>query len=681
MQGDLDRAASSATVASDDRHVTGATTRQLVRLVRGRAGEAGVARVRAVAGEERPAEVLEDELTWSSYGQLRRLLEAVTQVLGDPSAARHVGDALLTASVPTEVAALLRSLGSPTALLANIGAAAAKYCTVLGMEATELGPTSCVVEGFSFPGYPRYPEICQYTAGMLTQVPVLFGYEPADVVEETCESEGDERCRFRVSWRERSADAGPEAGGVGVMAARFEALQATVTDLVSIGDPSLLLNRIVGRAGAAVRAPRFVLAVRPVESGELAVHAVGMDDEEAHRVALALSEDAGREGSWLVAEVRSHRRLYGHLAALHEPHVRFLTEEAPLLSVYARLAAAALDGAAALETARREAAASNALLELARTLAEVVTVQEMADRLCRAVLDVVDCDRSLVWLWDEVGARLTLQASCGMPPEAVTMLRAMPLRRADVGGLDRMVADPSPVFVDSTTSGPVLRKILAVAGSERAVVVPISHHGRFLGVVTAEVEVEDGRLVDEPGLVRRVEGMADQAATALQNAALLDEMRLLALHDALTGLPNGRALEDAAGSALARARRSGTDVALLFVDLDGFKEVNDRFGHAAGDELLRVVGRRLAASVREGDLVARVGGDEFVVLLHVDGTAAAAEVATDIRRRIAEPFDIGDRISVGASVGLAVSAGGQVSFEHLLRDADADMYETKRRRR
>ncbi|MGI5239205.1 putative bifunctional diguanylate cyclase/phosphodiesterase [Dactylosporangium sp. CA-139066] len=178
-----------------------------------------------------------------------------------------------------------------------------------------------------------------------------------------------------------------------------------------------------------------------------------------------------------------------------------------------------------------------------------------------------------------------------------------------------------------------------------------------------------------------------QAVTLVENAVLLDRVsesqaRLThqAFHDALTGLSNRVLFHDRLEHALALHNRDGRPLAVLFCDLDDFKAVNDRFGHHCGDRLLRQVAVRLRAAVRDSDTIARVGGDEFAILL--EGSGDPGEPAERIMTEIARPFDLdGQAVTVGVSIGL-VQAGehGPVpSADALLRRADAAMYAGKRR--
>ena len=153
----------------------------------------------------------------------------------------------------------------------------------------------------------------------------------------------------------------------------------------------------------------------------------------------------------------------------------------------------------------------------------------------------------------------------------------------------------------------------------------------------------------------------------------------MALTDSLTGLPNKRLLLDRLDRAIAQSSRRNGDVALLFVDLDGFKAVNDNLGHAAGDKVLHMVAARLRSCARASDTVARLGGDEFVVLLEgCHSPADAEQVAAKIARSLSQPCDVGKRqVEVSCSIGIALH-GGNGGVESLLRHADEAMYEAKK---
>ncbi|WP_116450797.1 putative bifunctional diguanylate cyclase/phosphodiesterase [Blastococcus litoris] len=178
-------------------------------------------------------------------------------------------------------------------------------------------------------------------------------------------------------------------------------------------------------------------------------------------------------------------------------------------------------------------------------------------------------------------------------------------------------------------------------------------------------------------LVASASAKLRRQADALRTSAERD--RHQATHDALTGLPNWELVRDRLDQALAAASRSDGEVALLLIDLDRFKEINDTLGHSYGDKLLRQVGPRLQSVLREGDTVGRLGGDEFAVLLPlVDGVGEAEQVAERLREALHRPFDVeGVSLDVEASVGIVLSPWHGTDTEVLLRHADIAMYVAK----
>ncbi len=200
----------------------------------------------------------------------------------------------------------------------------------------------------------------------------------------------------------------------------------------------------------------------------------------------------------------------------------------------------------------------------------------------------------------------------------------------------------------------------------------------------ASVPVLSGDGIGTDVTMLPLEGHTRLALCRIAEALSPAEMARLAFHDRLTGLPNRVLLERHLALALPRALRTERSVVVLFVDLDRFKQVNDTLGHAAGDELLRQVAARLRATIRPGDIVGRLSGDEFAIIL--PGLAAvedAAGLAERITECFAEPFRLdGTDVRIGTSVGLSATRtrAGRTA-EDLLRKADAAMYRHKQRGR
>ncbi len=182
-------------------------------------------------------------------------------------------------------------------------------------------------------------------------------------------------------------------------------------------------------------------------------------------------------------------------------------------------------------------------------------------------------------------------------------------------------------------------------------------------------------LLDDPA----VRGLVLTARDVSDRRALEDELTRQAFHDSLTGLANRVLLSERVTHALDRAQRSGSDVAVLFLDLDDFKTINDSLGHEAGDELLVELAARLAQCMRSGDTAARLGGDEFgIVLEDTEGLEGAVAFAQRVLDAIAKPVMIsGTKVHPRASIGITFGHHGQTSVE-LLRNADVAMYQAKR---
>lgn len=248
-----------------------------------------------------------------------------------------------------------------------------------------------------------------------------------------------------------------------------------------------------------------------------------------------------------------------------------------------------------------------------------------------------------------------------LPPELLDPLRPVLITRAD----------PPDTFAG-------LREAL---GLPYLIATPVVLHGETVAVLVT------GRLREQRPFLPRL-GHSDvetvQAVGAYLAAVLAGQrMRAaesLANYDPLTGLPNLRLVRERLLQCIASAARDGHRSAVLFIDLDGFKAINDDIGHAAGDAALAVVGERLLATVRNADTVGRIGGDEFVVVLaRIDDAPDAAIVADKILAALAVPLEVyGTRCTIGASIGIAVYPDHGEGAGDLLDEADEAMYAVKR---
>jgi diguanylate cyclase (GGDEF)-like protein len=175
----------------------------------------------------------------------------------------------------------------------------------------------------------------------------------------------------------------------------------------------------------------------------------------------------------------------------------------------------------------------------------------------------------------------------------------------------------------------------------------------------------------------------EQRRETTRRLAAEQHIRTLAFQDALTGLANRRQFDDALKAAIAAPPREGAVHALIFLDLNGFKKVNDVYGHSIGDQVLTIVAQRLLDAMRDGDLAARLGGDEFAILaLHLVGSEAATNVALRVIDALKEPITAGSiRHQIGTGIGIALIPGDAATPEQALRKADLALYRAKEERR
>ena len=655
-------------------------------------GHDAVVEMLALAGSERSPEYLLDTANWVSYQEAVALWRAGARVTQHPQFARAVGEDAARRLNASPVAALFRSLGSPENVYRQIATSSTKYSVVTTLEAVEVGPGFAEIVAVAADGFPRDADHCAWTCGLLTQPTILFGLAPATVTHERCAALGAPDCRYTVTWDARDAagraDSSEEIEALrGQLAAaqqRLHSVFETAGDLIAADEISDALARITDRAAVEVRAQRYLLAVRIAPEGEVHCHHKGFAEHEVAGFSEQIlgQHPAALPDNWLVVPVRSGRRDYGRLLAMYAPGRRFFPQERELLEIYARYAASALDSATALLEAKQRYEQSSALLALARALAAAGTSGEVARKLADAVPLVVDCDRVGVYLWEPARGRLVRHASTSRDQAHVTESEAWSRAPTPGGALERLLADPrpEPMLIDAETGDPVLRELLANIGAVATIIVPLATPDALLGALAVSVVDHSERLRPNPDLLDRLSGVAAQATTALQNGRLVDQITYQARHDDLTGLANRLQFTDELRRAVARARRRSETVTLFYIDLDGFKPVNDECGHDIGDELLVAVGKRLNSCTRAGDLVARLGGDEFAVLVgQANETADADALQARLAAQFTDPFTIdGVALHLGASIGRAVFPTDAATSGSLLHHADTAMFAAKR---
>jgi diguanylate cyclase (GGDEF)-like protein len=674
----------TAVPVTEARETSGATTGGLLRYVRREGGDQAVARVLELAGVPYTADQLDDQSLWWSYDTRIRLFTAATEVLDDPRTMFKVGASALHTGLAHSLVLLLRAMGSPRTVFQRLPRAVAKFTTTSRMEIVESGAVSATIRYTLQPGYRHSRLDCEYAQGLITTVPTVFGLPPARIEHDECESDGHQACIYRLSWdrrsllRRRRKDDAADDPELTALRGQLRILQSAATDLVGSDDLETALQRIVARAAESVLAPAYLLAVSAPGDGPPLVHSAGLPTAEVPALAETLLAGGDLGPGAVVVDVASARRSHGRLAALYRPGDGAMGDEAAMLAAYAGHAAAALDLLIALEDSRQEADRASALLSLAHELSTADGATAVCAVVTEALPRIVGCTSAGVLLWDAATARLTSQSSIGLTDDGHEFMLGSPLSPEDTPELLGMLSDREPRIFSTRDSSSALHRLLTATGLSDVVAVPLQSGGTFLGVATASWRAGEAPASLAGDVLARLRGVGDQASTALENARLLETVRHQASHDPLTGLPNRVLFLERLERALLGSARHA-QVAVLYCDLDRFKQVNDSYGHAAGDELLRQVAARLSGAVRPGDTVARLSGDEFAMILPgLAGRAEADRVVDRVLASFAERFRIEGRdVAMATSVGVAMHTGVETAAEQLLREADAAMYRHK----
>jgi len=316
------------------------------------------------------------------------------------------------------------------------------------------------------------------------------------------------------------------------------------------------------------------------------------------------------------------------------------------------------------------------VVAMSNDLSRTMDPQQVGDRIVRHVGLAVGATESALCYWERTTDRL-VTLGCYPPERRDVLDSSYPL--ASYPATLRVLESSEPLIVDvaDPSADPAEVAYVRSVGMRSMAIVPLLAAGTAIG--TLEL-MSDRSAVFGPRDLEMAATLAGEGAMVLENARLYEAISHQALHDALTGLANRVLFRDRVANAIERGRdRNGRPFAVLFIDLDDFKSLNDTLGHARGDEVLVVVARRVAEALRPSDTAARLGGDEFAVLLDDIGDASAAlSIATRLADALRAPMDLVDvPTRISASIGIALSGHDGATADDLLRDADLAMYTAK----
>jgi len=671
-------------VARPKKETPGSTTRLIIDHVHRRLGDAGVEVLLDRAGLAGALDQLLDERRWLSYDERIAMFEAAAGLLDDPAVAERVGESILDSPIG-ELVPVLRALGGPGPALERITDASDAFSPHADMRLLALDERHADIEFRLHEGLEPSPHDCGFARGILSQIGPVFGLPPAEVEQRACRALGDESCLIRVSWapppRPRRLARRARREHLRGLTARFWELESATPGLVSDGDPSAVLDTIAARAADAVGASGHVLVLTDPDGATPRVTRHGLVGDTAALVD-DIFQDLVEKGDdrRLVVALESERRRYGHLVLLFDTEQEHLPETRTIVEAHARHVAVALDAAHAIRAAQVREETASVLLHLARSLSELTTVADVASRLAAAVPTITGAEQAAVLLLDRETEMLRVQAAVGISPELQLEVDELAVPAADVGADLPPDVEESPSVITRSVAQGMIADLMARHGHHAIALVPVRLRGELRGMITCGWI--DGVLGERAVLDERLQALADQAATALENATLLEQVRHQALHDGLTGLPNQTLFADRVMTEIRRAKRNGSRLAVGVLDLDRFKTVNDSLGHAAGDVLLAQVAERLLSVMRAPDTIARMGGDEFTLLLPDVGECGEHAAADRILEAFVPPFDIeGHRLRVSPSIGLAAYPDDGETFAQLFKCADVAMYRAKEKGR
>src|SRR3984957_366207 len=376
-----------------EHHVSGLYVTMLMENLAAELSPEAIRGVLSRAGETRSLEDLSAPSSWCSYEEFKGLLQEAKRTLDSLS---RTGTKRPTPRInlESELAGTIQAFGSPSSVLAaNSGTN--PLVPIRRYETAEVGSNEWTIREWFEEGFEAFPEFCGFVAQQYAMVPLFFGLPEGEVTEEECQCRGDSTSLFRIRWAkidENTARTDLFEVRAKQLESRLEQLQDMITDLASNERYEDVLQGIVASTMATGVASGAILALEARVGHARKIYSIGISEAEAKEIADDLLEGGLRRMKVAAADVTSVRCHYGVLA-IGEHGSLFTSQLRNTLETHARLAAATLDATDALEEARHQAMSAQALLQLSTSLAEIVSTEEMASKVVRAVPNVIDCDR------------------------------------------------------------------------------------------------------------------------------------------------------------------------------------------------------------------------------------------------------------------------------------------------
>ncbi len=345
----------------------------------------------------------------------------------------------------------------------------------------------------------------------------------------------------------------------------------------------------------------------------------------------------------------------------------FDNETTDLLMLFSTQASIAIQNAQLYALEQRRAKQLEAINTIARQTTEVTDIRRLLDKIVLQIVESFRVEEASILLFEN--GLLVPRAYQGTLTPLLPL--GEPLSQIN-SAWQHAVSTNVPVVIDDVSRESDFQPAFAETRSE--LVLPLVSFGHTIGALTLESSSVEGLSRDD---VKPLESVADISAAAIQNAYYFERVKQLAYRDGLTGVYNRRFFESRMLEEIERAQRHGHPLSVLMVDIDGFKKLNDEFGHLLGDEVLKQVSRMFLNQTRKSDVVCRYGGDELALLLPESTGASAITVAEKLRRAVSEWDFPGVPRPVTLSIGVAEFPAHGGNRDELIRSADGALYSAK----
>ncbi len=345
----------------------------------------------------------------------------------------------------------------------------------------------------------------------------------------------------------------------------------------------------------------------------------------------------------------------------------FDTEKIELLALFSTQASIAIQNAHLYSLERQRARQLEAINEIAQQSTAVLDLESLLSRVCLVIQQAFEVSHVSLFLREE--GELVLRAHEGLLTPCISTGGRLP---ADREPWSRVLATAGTIIAKDVTAEPESVRLFADAAS--CMSIPMVSFGQTLGVLTLHSSQRNAFRESE---LQSLESVADICASSIQNAHYVERIRQLSYLDGLTGIFNRRFFEMRIGEEIERARRCGTGMAVVMVDIDHFKKLNDEFGHLLGDEVLRQFSSLFHQQLRKIDVVCRYGGEEFAILLTQTGAQHAVTVGEKLRKLVESWQFPGVPRTVTLSAGVAAFPEHGTTRDELVRAADNALYAAK----